>query len=37
MLQILLHTGSIFVLETTIYNKYEMHIHNQNFWCRYVS
>jgi len=35
MLQMLTFTGSIFVLETNIYNKYEMHIYNKN--CRYVS
>ena len=37
MLQILLYTGSIFVLKTNIYNKYEMHIYNKNLWWRYIS
>ena len=35
MLQMLTFTGSIFVLETNIYNKYEMHIYNKNLGCRY--
>jgi len=37
MLHILLYSGSILVLETNIYNKYEMHIYNKDLWCRYVS
>ena len=37
MLQILTFTGSIFVLETNIYNKYVIQIYNKNLWCRYVS
>ena len=35
MLKMLTFTGSIFVLETNIYNKYVIQMYNTILWCRY--